>query len=168
MPKKYRIELLTEEREELTALSCQKRGAAYKVSKARALLLTDEGPDGPAFTDEQIVSKTGMILRTIERLRKRCHEVGPLEALEPIARTHVSCKPALDDDQEARLVQIACSEAPPGCARWTMKLLAGKLVELEIVEGILPETVRQALKKRPQTLVGKKVGVFRQKKMPYL
>ena len=147
MPKKYRIELTGEEREKLTALSCQKRAAAYKVSKARALLLTDESPDGPAFTDKQIVLKTGMILRTIERLRKRCHEVGPLEALEPVARTHVSRQPALDDDQEARLVQIACSEPPPGCARWTLKLLAGKLVELEVVESISPETVRKALKK---------------------
>ena len=147
MPKKYRIELSIEEREELTALSCQKRAAAYKVTKARALLLTDEGPDGPAFTDEQIVSKTGMILRTIERLRKRCHEVGPLEALEPAPRMHVSRKPALDDDQEARLVQIACSEPPLGCARWTLRLLAGKLVELEVVKSISPETVRQALKK---------------------
>ncbi|MFT6382845.1 MAG: hypothetical protein ACJAXZ_004348 [Akkermansiaceae bacterium] len=110
-------------------MSSQKRAAAYKVSKARALLLTDESPDGPAFTDQQVVSKTGMILRTIERLRKRFHEVGPLEALEPIARTHVSRKPALDDDQEARLVQIACREPPPGWARWTLKLLAGKLVD---------------------------------------
>ena len=70
-----------------------------------------------------------MILRTIERLRKRCHEVGPLEALEPIARTHVSRKPALDDDQEARLVQITCREPPPGWAGWALKLLAGKLVD---------------------------------------
>ena len=95
----------------------------------RALLLTDGGPDGPAFTDQQVVSKTGMILRTIERLRKRFHEVGPLEALEPIARTHVSRKPALDDDQEARLVQITCREPPPGWAGWALKLLAGKLVD---------------------------------------
>lgn len=147
MPKKYRIELTEKEREELTALTRRKRAAAYKVSKARALLLSDEGPDGPALTDVQISSRTGMIVRSIERLRKRCHEVGPLEALLPVPRTHVSRKPALNDDQEARLVSIACSEPPPGCARWTLKLLAGKLVELEVVESISPETVRQALKK---------------------
>jgi hypothetical protein len=147
MPKKYRIELTGKEREELAVLIGRKRAAAYKVSKARALLLTDEGLDGPALTDEQISSKTGMIVRSIERLRKRCHEVGPLAALLSVPRSHVSRKPALNDEQEARLVQIACSEAPPGCARWTLRLLAGKLVELEVVESISPETVRQALKK---------------------
>jgi hypothetical protein len=147
MPKKYRIELTGKEREELTALSGRKRAAAHKVAKARALLLTDEGPDGPALTDEQIASQTGLIVRTIERLRKRCHEVGPLAALESVPRTHVSRKPALNDEQETRLVHLACSEPPPGCARWTLKLLAGKLVELEVVESISPETVRQALKK---------------------
>jgi len=147
MPKIYRIELSEKEREELTALTRRKRAAAHKVCKARSLLFCDEGPQGPALHDEEVVSKTGVALRTLERLRKRCHEVEPLEALEPVARTHVPRKPKLDGDKEARLVRLACSEPPAGCARWTLVLLAGKMIELEIVDHISPETVRKALKK---------------------
>lgn len=147
MPKIYRIELSGEEREELTALTRRKRAAAHKVCKARALLFCDEGAHGPALKDKEIVSKTGIALRTLERLRKRCHEVAPLEALEPVPRTHVPRQPKLDGDKEARLVRIACSEPPAGCARWTLVLLAGKMIELEIVDHISPETVRKALKK---------------------
>lgn len=148
MPKVYRIILSVEEREELTALSRRKKAAAHKVTKAKALLLSDEGPDGPALKDEEIVSQTGIALRTLERLRKRCHEVGPMPALEPIPRADPPRKPALNDEQLAQLTRLACSDPPPGCARWALTLFAEKLVQLEIVESISRETIRKALKKK--------------------
>jgi hypothetical protein len=109
--------------------------------------VSDEGSSGPALSDKEIVSKTGITLTTLERLRKRCHEVEPLEALAPVQRTHIPRKPTLDGDKEARLVHLVCSEPPAGCARWTLVLLADKMIELEIVDHICPETVRKALKK---------------------
>ena len=148
MPKLYRIKLSHQEREELTALSLQKKAAAHKVTKAKSLLLSDEGPDGPSLTDEDIVLQTGIKLKTLERLRKRCHEVGPMKSLEPIPRAHPPRKPALNDEQIAELTQLACSDPPPGCSRWTLTLFAEKMVELEIVESISRETIRKALKKK--------------------
>ena len=147
MPKIYRIKLSGEEREQLEVISCDKKAAAFRVTKARALLYCDEGPHGPALTDTEVGSKAHIKIRTLERLRKRCHEVGPQEALERVPRTHQSREPKLDDDARARLVRIACSDPPEGHARWTLSLLADELVTLEIVEGISTETVRQALKK---------------------
>jgi hypothetical protein len=152
MPKSYRIKLSAQEREELTELTRRKRAAAHKVCKARSMLLSDEGDFGPAMCDTEIVSKTGIVLRTLERLRKRCHEVGPLQALEAIPRPLPPRAPALNDEQEAQLVRLACSEPPEGCAKWTLRLFAGKLVELEIVESISHETVRKVLKKTNSNL----------------
>ena len=147
MPKIYRIKLSQEEREELTALTRRKKAAAHKVCKASSLLLSDEGEHGPALSDVEVSAKTGITVRTLERLRKRCHEVGPVRALEVIPRTHVARAPALNNEQEAQLVRLACSEAPSGYANWSLRLFANKLVELEIVESISPETVRKVLKK---------------------
>ncbi|MFV0533024.1 MAG: helix-turn-helix domain-containing protein [Cumulibacter sp.] len=124
------------------------------MTKAKELLLSDEGPDGPAPKNEEIVSQTGIALRTLERLRKRCHEVGPMPALEPIPRADPPRKPALNDEQLAQLTRLACSDPPPGCARWALTLFAEKLVQLEIVESISRETIRKALKKRPEAMVG--------------
>jgi len=152
MPKIYRIKLSQEERENLTALTRRKRAAAHKVCKAKSLLLSDEGDHGPALSDEMVASKTGIVLRTLQRLRKRCHEVGPMESLEIIPRDNPPRQPALNDEQEAQLVRLACSEPPEGCAKWTLRLFAGKLVELEIVENISPETVRKVLKKTTSNL----------------
>ena len=113
MPKIYRIELSEKEREELIALTRRKRAAAHKVCKARALLFCDEGAHGPGLKDKEIVSKTGIALRTLERLRKRCHEVDPLEALEPVARTHVPRKPKLDAIKNPDWFVLLAVNLPP-------------------------------------------------------
>lgn len=148
MQKLYRIHLSSEERTQLTELtSSGKRVSAKKVIKARALLLGDESGDGPACTDVEIMKATGMKPATLVRLRKRVCEVGPIESLEPKVRKSPSRKKILDGEAEARLTQLACSEAPDGRKSWTLRLLADKLVELEIVDTISHETVRGVLKK---------------------
>ena len=149
MQKIYRIKLSPEERGSLTALiQSGKRVSAKKVVKAQALLLADESDDGPGYTDTRIMEATGMKPATLVRLRQRVCEVGPLEALERKKQSSPSRRKVIDGEAEAQLTQLACSEAPEGRNGWTLRLLADKLVELEIVDSVSHETVRQAMKKK--------------------
>ena len=148
MEKVYRIKLSTRERQSLTELTTSsKRICAKKVIKARALLLADESEPGQGCTDEQIMQASGMKPATLVRLRRRACEVGPMDALDRKRQVTASREKIVDGEVEAKLTQIACSQAPDGRKRWTLRLLAGRLVELEIVESISYETVRGALKK---------------------
>ena len=99
-----------------------------------------------------------MSLNSIERLRKQCHEMGPLETLERKKRVTPPRPAIIDGELEARLIAEACSEPPEGHARWTLRLLADRLVELDLVEDISYETVRVALKKTNFNLTGKNTG----------
>lgn len=146
MRKVYRIKLSAEERESLTKLSRRQTAAAQKVMKARALLLSDESPEGPGLKDPEIMVKTGIKRAALERLRKRCCEMGPLECMERKVQQNRARK--FTGEVEAQLVKLACSEPPQGCARWTLQLLADKLIELEVVDYITDEAVRRQLKKR--------------------
>jgi len=149
MQKLYRIKLSPEERAVLTDFTRSgKRVSAKKVIKARALLLADESENGPGQTDAQVMEATGMRPATLVRLRKRVCEVGPVEALERKTQTSPSRVIIVDGEVEAQLTQLACSEAPDGRNKWTLRLLADKLVELEIVDKISHETVRAAMKKK--------------------
>tara|TARA_R110002110_G_scaffold413972_1_gene642553 strand:- start:977 stop:1438 length:462 start_codon:yes stop_codon:yes gene_type:complete len=152
MRKLYRLKLSSEERQALEALTKKGRVAAAKVLKARALLLADESPEGNGWKDPQIMEATGIKSVTLARLRQRCCEVGPLEALERKQRMTPPRAPILDGESEAKLVQLACSQAPKGHARWTLRLLADKMVMLDIVDSISHETVRQSLKKTGSSL----------------
>lgn len=152
MRKLYRLKLSSEERQALEALTRKKRIAASKVLKARSLLLADESPEGEAWKDPQIIEAIGIKSATLARLRRQCCEVGPLEALERKQRTTPPREPILDGESEAKLVQLACSKAPKGHARWTLRLLAEKMVTLEFVDSISHETVRQSLKKTGSSL----------------
>lgn len=147
MHKIYRIKLSSEERSELEKLSRKRRAAAHKVLKARALLLCDESEEGGGLKDCEIVRKIDIAPCTLQRLRQRCCEVGPLEALERKSQQRPSRPRKLDGEAQARLTTLACSEPPEGCARWTLRLLADHLVELEVVDSISYETVREELKK---------------------
>jgi hypothetical protein len=152
MQKIYRIKLSPEERSELTELTRSgKRTSAKKVIKAQALLLADESGEGPGYTDPQIIEATGMSPATLVRLRQRVCEVGPAEALERKVQASPSRKKIIDGEAEAQLTQLACSQAPDGRKAWTLRLLADKLVELEIVDSISHETVRGAMKKKPSS-----------------
>jgi transposase len=147
MRKLYRIKLLPEERSELESLGRKRTAAAHKVTKARALLLCDESDEGPGLKDWEVVRETGIKDRTLERLRERCCEVGPLEALERKEQDKPSRPRKLNGEQQAQLTKLACSEPPEGCGGWSLRLLAENLVELEIVDAISHETVRRELKK---------------------
>jgi transposase len=141
---KYIVRLTEDERQSLRGLLAGKRIAADRALRARIFLKADL--DGDACTDAEIADTLDIGLSTIHRLRQRLVEEG-LEAA--LSRRRMSSKRArkLDGAQEARLIAIACGPAPEGRARWTLRLLADKLVDLEVVDSIGTEAVRQTLKK---------------------
>ena len=143
MPTIHSLKLTSEERAELNAFTRRKKVAASKLKKAQALLLSDQSPDGKAWKDRQIVEAIGIKSATLERLRKRCCEVGPLEALHPKKRVSPARERILDGEREAKLIALACSKAPEGRKRWTLRLLADHMVRLEIVDSVSYETVRR-------------------------
>jgi hypothetical protein len=147
MPKKYVLKLTAQERAELEQVVRKGRVAAWKVQRAQCLLQCDQGPDGPAWTDEQIAAAYHVTTRSLESWRQQAVEQGPLTLLERKPRALSAGMLKLDGQQQARLTALACSQAPEGHARWSLRLLAERLVELEIVDSISHETVRRALKK---------------------
>jgi transposase len=144
--KKYVITLSPEEREQLAAVVRKGKVAARKRLHAQLLLQADSGAEGPAWTDEEISAAFAVHPTTVANVRQRCVEEGLQAALQRRApRRQYQRK--LDGAQEAHLIAVACSEPPAGQKRWTLGLLADKLVELAVVESIARETVRQTLKK---------------------
>jgi transposase len=119
---------------------------ARKLAHARILLQADESGRGPACTDEQIASSQNVSVRTIERVRRRFVEESLESALLPKPTKRIYTR-KLDGEQEAKLIATACSKPPAGRKRWTLRLLAGRMVELDVVGGLSHETVRQTLKK---------------------
>ena len=144
--KKYRIELTTEEQQELKALVSKGRAAAYKQTHARILLLSDEARKDGGLTDEEVARSLEIASATVERIRRRCVEEGTEAALGRKEQQRRRPK-KLDGAAEAHLIALACGEPPQGRVSWTLRLLADRLVECEIVESIHPETVRKTLKK---------------------
>lgn len=141
---KYVVRLTEDERQVLEGLLSRKRVAADRALRARILLKADV--DGDSWSDTEIADAFDVGVSTIHRLRQRLVEDG-LEAA--LSRRPMSSKRPrkLDGAQEARLIAVTCGPAPEGRARWTLRLLADKLVELEVVDSIGRETVRQTLKK---------------------
>ena len=144
--KTYRVRLTADERQALDALVKKGRAAARKLTRARVLLKADEGPDGPAWTDEAIAAALDVSAGTVERLRKRAVLEGALAAIESRPSTAVPRR-RLDGRQEAHLVALSCSAPPDGREGWSLRLLAEKMVELEYVDFVSYETVRRVLKK---------------------
>jgi transposase len=143
---KFVVTLTVEEREQLSDLVTKGSAAAAKISHARILLKADAGPGGPDCNDAQIAQALDISPATIHRIRQSFVEEGLDAALQrrrPTGRTFRK----LDGAQEAHLIAIACSQPPAGRVRWTLKLLADRLVELEVVDAISPECVRSTLKK---------------------
>jgi transposase len=145
MNKKYIVRLAQEEREELKRLISKGRTAAYKIKHANILLKADA--DGEAWTDEKIARAFSVHTNTVVNVRERFVMEGLESALNRKKRERPPREKILDGEKEARLIAVSCTEPPEGRARWTLRLLADRLVELEIVESISHETVRQALKK---------------------
>jgi hypothetical protein len=145
--KKYIVTLTPEERDHLTGLVSAGKRSARTVTRARVLLLADAAEGGPAWEDARIAGALGCGHRTVERVRQRFVEHGPDAALHHQPQCRPSAAPKLDGAAEARLIAVACSAPPEGRAAWSLRLLAGRLVELQVVEAVSRETVRRVLKK---------------------
>jgi transposase len=145
-PKKYHVTLTPEERSELDRLVSAGKAAARKLAHARVLLKADEAEGGPGWGDEQIAEALDVGLSTVARVRQRFVEQGLEAALvrKPTSRTYAR---RLDGKGEAHLVALACSKPPAGRKRWTLQLLADRVVALGHAEELSYETVRRVLKK---------------------
>lgn len=145
--KKYRVTLTVEERKRLQDLIASGKAAAKTLTHARILLKADQADGGPAWPDHRIAEAVEVSVATVERVRQRLVEQGLEAALHRKEQDRPSREPKIDGRAEAQLIALACSAPPRGCKAWTLRLLADRLVKLEVVESIGRETVRQALKK---------------------
>ncbi len=145
MAEKYVVRLTTEEREELTALTCKGQTSAAKIRHAQVLLKADA--DGPNWTDAWIAEAFSMHFNTVAGIRKRWVCQGVAAALNRQPQAHPSRTPKLDGAGEARVLALSCGEPPPGQARWSLRRLADRVVELGIVKSFSHESVRRVLKK---------------------
>ncbi len=144
--KKYVVELTSEERQILTDIIQAERMAAHKRRHARMLLKTDQSPEGPDWKDADIANAFDCTIKSVERLRKRLVKYGLDVAMEHGNRGAYRAK-KLDGVAEAHLIATACSSAPEGRNRWTVRLLAEKMVSLGIVDSCSKTTVHNTLKK---------------------
>jgi len=145
--KKYLVTLTPDERADLAKLVSAGRRSARTITRARILLKADQADGGPAWDDGRIAEALGCGRRTAERVRERFVERGLEAALTHKPQDRPSRERKLDGAAEARLIALACSAPPDGRARWTLKLLADRMVELEVVDSLSDETVRRTLKK---------------------
>lgn len=141
----YVVRLSVDERTELQSIVRKGKAAAYKRLNARMLLKADVGIEGPGWKDKDIAKAFEVSIKTVERLRERFCTRGFGRCLE--REKGAGRKRKLDGSQEAHLIAMACSEPPEGRARWTLRLLADRMVVLEHVDEISHETVRRLLKK---------------------
>jgi transposase len=149
---KHEIKLTTKEREKLLAIVSKGRNQAVVIRRAHLLLKSDEGK-----TDQEICEQLYISEETVRRTRLRFCEDGLESALSDKPGRGASGK--VSESQEAHLTALACSEPPDGRARWTLELLAQRLIEDEVIEKIAPETVRLILKKNRLSLGRSKAGV---------
>ena len=145
MIKKYIVRLTDEERETLAGVVKKLSGSSQKVRRAQILLKADA--DGPCWPDSKIAEAFNCRRQTVENLRKRLVTEGFDTALNGKKRTTPPREKILDGEQEAKVIALRLGPAPEGFANWSLRLLADKVVELEIAESISHETVRQTLKK---------------------
>ena len=146
MADRYVVTLTKEERDDLHKLVSSGKAAARKLTHARILLLADAGAEGPSCTDRQVVEALEVGERTVSRVRRRFVEEGLEAAVNPRPRPRQASK--LEGEVEAQLIALAKSKPPAGHGRWTLRLLADQMVQLEHIEKISHESVRKVLKKR--------------------
>lgn len=160
MKTKYVVKLMPEERIQLKSLGRKGKHAASKILHAKILLEADVGEASyEKKSDAQIAILLDIGIRTVERVRQRFVEEG-LESALSRKPSHTRRKRKMGGDEEAHLIAICCSSPPEGRNRWTLKLLAGRLIEMEIMESISPATVGRVLKKMKLNPGKKKNGVF--------
>lgn len=166
--KKHHIKLDSEERWQLQKLAGKRNAAAVRVQRAKALLAMDCSSGAPAMTDREVSILCGLSIPSLERLRKRVCEVGPLGALERKARETPPVEPKITGDIVAHITKIACSSPPQGRAEWTLQLIADRVVELKLLDSISRESVRQCLKKTISNPGSKSVGASLPRRTPPL
>ena len=145
--KKYIVRLSGEERKSLKSLITSGKGSARLFTRAHILLKADVGEGGPGWPDEKIAEAFEVTIQTIERVRKQLVEEGLESVLSRSKYIQKVSRKKLDGDAEAHLIALACSETPEGYSRWSLRLLADRMVELGYVESISHEAVRRVLKK---------------------
>lgn len=164
MSKKYAVTLKPEERNELRTLTQTGTAAAKTLTHARILLKADTASDQPGWTDETISDALDVSVATVERIRRLYVQHGLSPALQ--RKTHSRHRGrSLDGTQEAHLIALTCSEPPTGHARWTLRLLAERMITLEYIDTVSYETVRRTLKKTNSSPGRKRNGVFHPKPM---
>jgi transposase len=149
---KNSIELTQEQRSQLEEVISKGAAKARKIQHAQVLLKIDSGKDGPNWSDEQVKEAFGVSSSTIWRMRQRFLAQGMEDTLNRRPQPERPDKRKVTGEQEAQLIALACTEAPTGYSRWSIRLLTKKAIELEIVEEVGRETIRLVLKKRTQTL----------------
>ena len=152
MAQRYKVTLTREERAMLEAISTKGKRAARTVLHARALILLDAGEYGPKWVVAKVAEALGTTPRSLEHLKKRFVEEGLSAAIERKKRVTPPREIQFGGEFEAKLLAVACSAAPEGRERWTIRLLAEKMVELKIVPSVSPMTVCNTLKKMKLSL----------------
>lgn len=147
MPKLFLVTLTDQQRQELSLSLRAGQAPARQLLRARILLKADCAPGAPAWSDSQISRALDVATQTVERVRKQFATEGLQRALTRKRPDRIYTK-AVDGRAEATLIATACSEPPPGHTRWTLRLLADKLVELQMCESVSHESVRQVMKKK--------------------
>lgn len=153
--KKWIVRLEREERERLEQLVRVGKAAAYRIRHANVLLAVDEADEGRGLKDEEVARTLGISVRSIESLRRRFVEEGLAACLDRKPQTTPRIAPIFDGEKEARLIAVACGPPPRGRARWTLELLADRVVALRIVDACSATTVQRVLKKKRAQAVAK-------------
>ena len=145
MQKKYIVRLTDQERTALTEVIKKLKGTSQKVRRAQMLLKADA--DGAAWTDRKIADAFSCRIKTVENVRQRLVECGLEETLDGKKRSDPPTEKLLDGEQEAKVIATRLGPPPEGYANWTLRLLARKVVELEIVKSVSRQTIHRTLKK---------------------
>ena len=145
MKKRYKVELSASEKTQLRTVIKKLSGSSQKVRRAQILLKADS--QGSNWTDAQIAEAFNCRTQTVENIRKRLVEKGFEETLNGVQRAQSPTAKCLDGEQEAQVIALRLGPPPKGYANWSLRLLARKVVELEIVESVSHETIRRTLKK---------------------
>src|ERR1700758_413384 len=164
--KKYVVRLSAQEREQLQALIRKGKGPARRLLKARILLKTDVSEGGPGWSDNKIIAALDTSASMVYRVRKQLVEEGFEAVLSRKPRATPAVPRIFDGEKEAKLIALACSNPPKGRARWTLRLLENKVVELGIVDHASDSTIGRTLKKTVSNRTAARAGSFRQSPPP--
>ena len=156
MNKKFIVRLTDDERSRLSVMTTTGRASAFSIKHANIVLKADA--DGPAWTDNKIAESFSCSINAVANTRQRLVETGIEAALQRRPQVRPSRLAILDGEKEAKLIALCCSKPPEGRARWTLQLLADRLVALKIVDTISDETVRVSLKKMNCVRISRNAG----------